>query len=97
MNHTQISDVTGENFPAFEAAMRSLASDLNDPYVISKQELKSVLFGENPAGFGAVLMDEDGALLGAALYSPVISTSKGGAGVYVSDLWVSKQTRGSGL
>ncbi len=40
---------------------------------------------------------KDGEAVGAALVSPVFSTSKGAAGVYVSDLWVAASTRGSGL
>lgn len=36
-------------------------------------------------------------MIGAALYSPVFSTARGAAGVYVSDLWVDGATRGQGV
>jgi ribosomal protein S18 acetylase RimI-like enzyme len=39
----------------------------------------------------------DGSIVGAAAYSPFFSTVYGGAGVYVSDLWVDAQTRGKRL
>jgi uncharacterized protein (DUF849 family) len=35
--------------------------------------------------------------LGAALFSPVFSTVRGGAGAYVSDLWVAPEARGQAL
>ena len=41
--------------------------------------------------------EADGAVVGAVVFSPFFSTVRGGAGAYVSDLWVSEATRGSGL
>ena len=48
-------------------------------------------------GADQMLALEDGALRGAALFSPVFSTVRGAAGVYVSDLWVADAARGLGL
>ena len=45
----------------------------------------------------ALLALQDAHVLGAALFSPVFSTVRGGAGAYVSDLWVAPEARGQAL
>ena len=40
---------------------------------------------------------QDAHVLGAALFSPVFSTVRGGASAYVSDLWVAPEARGQAL
>jgi ribosomal protein S18 acetylase RimI-like enzyme len=79
-------------------ALARLSADLGDPHLALSEDLLRHGFGEAPAFF-ALLAEEAGtdAVVGAALVSPVFSTSRGGAGLYISDLWVAASARGEGL
>jgi ribosomal protein S18 acetylase RimI-like enzyme len=78
------------------AALLHLSKDIGDAHGATADMLRAAGFGDNPA-FRALLAEQDGEVVGAALYSPVFSTVRAGAGVYVSDLWVSEAARGKGL
>ncbi|MFC6658398.1 GNAT family N-acetyltransferase [Roseibium salinum] len=53
---------------------------------------------DSPAFFALVASRQgDGRTLGVLLASPVFSTTRGGAGLYVSDLWVAGEARGASL
>ncbi|WP_305969561.1 MULTISPECIES: GNAT family N-acetyltransferase [unclassified Mameliella] len=79
-----------------DQALAALARDLGDTYNASPEALARAGWGEVPA-FRAQLAEESGAMAGLALYSPGLSTVRGGAGLYVSDLWVSPAQRSGGL
>lgn len=79
-----------------EAALRALSADLSERYATDSATLAGAVLGARPAAYGLLAQQGD-QTLGAALFSPVFSTVRGGAGVYVSDLWVSAQARGQGL
>ncbi len=81
---------------ALDGALRALSRDLGDPYHASVDSLGQALFGETPSAW-AQIADGPAGPGGIALFSPVFSTVRGGAGVYVSDLWVSSAQRGNGL
>lgn len=87
---------TEAQVPRLHAALARLSQDLGDTHRAGVDELRRAGFGAHPA-FRAVLASEAGETLGVALYSPSFSTARGGVVVYVSDLWVDAQTRGSGL
>ncbi len=79
-----------------EGALAALSADLGDPHAAGRDSLARALFGPNPAAHGLLAQAGDDTR-GAALFSPVYSTVKGMAGVYVSDLWVAPAARGQGL
>jgi len=81
---------------SLDTALRHLSHAIGDTHGASVDMLRSAGFGDNPA-FRALLAETSGEVIGAALYSPVFSTVRAGAGVYVSDLWVSEAVRGKGL
>ncbi|WP_232796446.1 GNAT family N-acetyltransferase [Roseovarius salinarum] len=90
-------DVAGaDDLPAFEAAMRALARDLGDGYAMPAEALARALLGAPPAARG-VLARAGPETLGAAMVSPQVSTKRGAAGAFVSDLWVARSARGYGL
>lgn len=79
-----------------EQALRALSADVGEDYAAQSATLAQALLGDTPAACGLLALQGD-QTLGAALYSPVFSTVRGGAGVYVSDLWVSRAARSQGL
>ncbi|WP_245306291.1 GNAT family N-acetyltransferase [Roseovarius aestuariivivens] len=96
MAQTQIRPVEHRDLEALEAALRALGHDLGDPYRAGRDCLGQALFGATPSAFAQIAGDGP-QLRGAVLFSPVFSTMRGGAGLYVSDLWVEAAARGSGL
>lgn len=79
------------------AALEHLSADLGDRHRAGANDLAAACGGANPACHGFLALLRDGTVIGAALVSPLYSTTRGAAGVYVSDLWVAPATRGSGL
>lgn len=92
----RIEIVTPDMLGAVDHGLRSLSEVLGDPHRAGLAELRSALFGTYPSAVGLLARSDDEAL-GVALFSPVMSTSLGVAGAYVSDLWVSEAARGTGL
>ena len=58
--------------------------------------MDSAIFGVPPSTWAQVADGAD-AIAGVVLFAPVFSTVLGGAGVFVSDLWVRGAERGSGI
>ncbi|MCG6856976.1 MAG: GNAT family N-acetyltransferase [Salaquimonas sp.] len=77
-------------------ALRSLSDDIGDSHGGTPELLVQAGFGDHPA-FRAMLAEARDDIVGAALYSPVFSTVRAGAGAYVSDLWIAAEARGQGL
>ncbi len=88
-----IQIVTPETLPAFHAGLRHLSDHLGDAHRAEAEALGAALFGPHPFALGLMAADGTGALLAM----PVFSTIHGGAGLYVSDLWVAEAARGSGM
>lgn len=88
--------VSPETLPLLEQGLRALALDLGDPFAATQDTLARALFSATPSCHG-IIAERDGAVGGITLFSPLFSTMVGQAGVYVSDLWVSSATRGTGL
>ena len=91
-----ISRVGPEDILDLAIALEALSSDMGDTHRATAEVLTRACLGDAPACHG-LLAREGGAVLGAALASPVFSTTCGAAGVYVSDLWVADTARGTGL
>jgi len=96
MEDVTISRADADGIHLLDAALRMLAADLGDDYVADKSTLAQAVGGEAQGSF-AFLATRDGVALGAVLASPVFSTTRGGAGLFVSDLWVEASARGQGL
>ncbi len=79
-----------------EQVLRALSADLAEDYRTDSANLAQAVLGAQPIAYG-LLAVQGAQTLGAALYSPVFSTVRGAAGVYVSDLWVGTEARGQGL
>lgn len=78
------------------AALRALSADLRDTHRATDADIAVAGFGPEPA-FRAILALRAEHEVGVAVFSPLYSTTRGCAGVYVSDLWVAGEARGSGL
>ncbi len=97
MRDTVFQGVQGaDDLARLEAALRALSADIAEEYATDSAILAQAVLGPQPVAQGLLALQDD-QTLGAALYSPVFSTVRGAAGVYVSDLWVSPQARGQGL
>lgn len=79
-----------------DGALAALSAAIGDRHLATASDLLAAGFRAEPA-FHAQIAERAGLTIGAVVYSPVFSTSRGGAGIYVSDLFVSPQARGSGL
>lgn len=96
MADTTIAPVTADTLPMFEQGLRALADHLGDPYDADTQGLERAVTA--PGAWCLALLAQDGDQpLGALLAAPYFSTSRGGAGLFVSDLWVAEAARGQGL
>ena len=78
------------------AALRHLSQDMGDTHRASDADIAEAGFGPVPV-LQSVLAEVAGLVVGAAVYSPLYSTTRGKAGAYVSDLWVADAARGKGL
>ncbi len=78
------------------AALRALSAEMGDAHLAGDDTLARAGFGPHPV-FRALLAGPPGDPCGAIVMSPFLSTTRGGAGAYVSDLWVAPGARGAGL
>ena len=83
--------------PRLRAALASLAQTMGDPFEASEADLSRVLHGPAPLARAQLAEAGPGGLAGGTLYTPIFSTIRGAAGIYVSDLWTSAEARGQGL
>ena len=90
-----IAPVMPGDVPLLDAALRQLAADIGDDYTADQTGLGAAVCGPE-ASCLARLATLDGSPVGAVLAAPVFSTIRGGAGLFVSDLWVAEPTRGNG-
>jgi GNAT superfamily N-acetyltransferase len=63
---------------------------------LTADKLRTALFGDAPAVFGHVA-EQDGQIVGFALWFLNFSTWRGVHGIYLEDLYVRPELRGSGL
>jgi GNAT superfamily N-acetyltransferase len=93
-----VRPVRPDDVPAVVGLVRELAryEKALDEVRLTEQQLHESLFGPSPALFGhvAVVQDE---VVGMALWFLNFSTWRGTHGVYLEDLYVSPEHRGSGL
>jgi GNAT superfamily N-acetyltransferase len=63
---------------------------------LTGEQLTAALFGPRPAVFGHVAVDADDIPYGFAIWFLNFSTWEGGHGIYLEDLYVRPQVRGTG-
>uniref|UniRef100_A0AAU3GTJ0 GNAT family N-acetyltransferase n=1 Tax=Streptomyces sp. NBC_01401 TaxID=2903854 RepID=A0AAU3GTJ0_9ACTN len=94
-----IRTATSEDVPAIHAMVRELAEyeKALDEAKATEEQLREALFGERPAAYAHVAVsDDDGEVVGFALWFLNFSTWRGVHGVYLEDLYVRPERRGGG-
>ncbi|MFJ8882711.1 GNAT family N-acetyltransferase [Streptomyces sp. NPDC102402] len=90
---------TPEDVPAIRAMVRELAEyeKALDEANATEEQLHEALFGERPAAYAHIAVsDDDGEVVGFALWFLNFSTWRGVHGVYLEDLYVRPERRGGG-
>lgn len=92
-----IRPATREDVPTVLHFVRELAAFEREPEAVEATEamLAHALFDEKAAE--AVIAERDGAAVGFALFFHNFSTWKGRKGLYLEDLYVTPEARGSGV
>jgi GNAT superfamily N-acetyltransferase len=93
-----VRPIRPDDVPAVVGLVRELAEYEKAAHEVrlTEEQLSESLFGEHPALFGHVA-ERDGAVVGTALWFLNFSTWRGTHGIYLEDLYVQPQHRGSGL
>jgi len=94
-----VRPVRPDDVPAVVRLVRELADYEKALHEVrlTEEELGECLFGDSPALFGHVAVADDGAVAGVALWFLNFSTWRGTHGIYLEDLFVQPQHRGTGL
>jgi GNAT superfamily N-acetyltransferase len=99
-----VRPVRPDDAPAVVGLVRELAEyeKALDEVRLTEEQLTGVLFGDSPALFGHVAVVKDdgvhpGEVVGIALWFLNFSTWRGTHGIYLEDLYVSPEHRGTGL
>lgn len=87
-----------DDVPAVVSMVHELADfeRAADECHLTEEQLRVALFGPAPALFGHVAVGPDDVPLGFALWFLNFSTWAGGHGIYLEDLYVRPEARGSG-
>lgn len=93
-----VRPVRPDDVPTLVALVRELGDyeKALDEVRLTEEQLHACLFGEAPALFGHVA-EQDGAVVGLALWFLNFSTWRGTHGLYLEDLYVRPGHRGAGL
>ncbi|QIE55589.1 GNAT family N-acetyltransferase [Pikeienuella piscinae] len=96
MTALAIRQAEAKDASRLNAALNALSAHLGDRHRAKDSHIAKAGWGDAPV-FRAVLAEEGAKVVGVALYSAIFSTIRGGTGLYVSDLWVAEDLRGTGL
>jgi len=93
-----IRPATPADVPTIMGFVRDLAEyeRASDKVVATEPLLHDALFGDHPAA-EALIAEQDGMAVGMALYFFNFSTWTGWRGLYLEDLYVTPEARGSGV
>jgi len=96
--HVSVRPITPDDVAAVVGLVRELAEyeKARHEARMTEDQLSAALFGDSRALFGHVAV-ADGQVVGMALWFLNFSTWRGTHGVYLEDLYVQPQHRGSGL
>ena len=98
-----VRPIRADDVPAVVGLVRELAEYEKAPHEarMTEEQLHAALFGDSPKLFGHVAVAHDGVadgqVVGMALWFLNFSTWRGTHGIYLEDLYVQPQHRGSGL
>ncbi|MFI5931639.1 GNAT family N-acetyltransferase [Actinoplanes sp. NPDC051494] len=98
MSPLTIRPARRDDVPAVVAMVHELATFEREPEscLLTEEQLDTALFGAQSALFAHVAVGEDDAPYGVALWFLNFSTWEGVHGIYLEDLYVRPQHRGSG-
>ena len=98
MSDPRVRPVTEADIPTIVTLVHDLAAYEREPDSchLQPEQLRVALFGPQPALFGHVA-EADGAVVGFALWFLNFSTWEGVHGIWLEDLYVHPDHRGSGL
>ncbi len=96
MANVTIKEAKASDVAQINKALRHLSDCLGDTHRAHDEDILKYGFGTDPI-FRSAIAEHDGSTVGVILFSPVFSTTRGGPGLYISDLWVSDTQRGTGL
>jgi GNAT superfamily N-acetyltransferase len=93
-----VRPIRADDVPAVVGLVRELAEYEKALHEVrlTEEQLTASLFGDSPALFGHVA-EVEGEVVGAALWFLNFSTWRGTHGIYLEDLYVQPQHRGTGL
>ncbi|MGY1743878.1 MULTISPECIES: N-acetyltransferase family protein [unclassified Blastococcus] len=93
-----VREIRPADVPAVVGLVRELADYEKALHEVrlTEERLTAALFGDSPALFGHVA-EQDGRVVGTALWFLNFSTWRGTHGIYLEDLYVQPEHRGSGL
>lgn len=98
MKNYEIRVATKDDADGLLAMLKALATHTGeDTAHINDQRLVEDAFGDDPQFSVLVASEENGQLVGYALYFDAYEPSHSARGVYISDLFVAAQARKSGL
>ena len=98
MTEIQIRDAAPEDVPAILSLVRALAEFEKQPDAVVATEADYLRDGWGPhKRFSCRIAEQDGLVVGFALWFYNYSTWEGRAGIYLEDLYVSPEARGQGL
>jgi GNAT superfamily N-acetyltransferase len=99
VTYPRIRRIAPADVPAAVALVHELAAyeRESESCHLTEEQLTRALFGPDPKLFGHVATDADGAVVGVALWFLNFSTWRGEHGIYLEDLFVRPDQRGSGL
>ena len=94
-----VRPIRPDDVPAVVGLVRELAEYEKALHEVrlTEEQLTNSLFGDSPALFGHVAEDDDGVVVGMALWFLNFSTWRGTHGIYLEDLYVQPAHRGTGL
>jgi GNAT superfamily N-acetyltransferase len=93
-----IREAVESDVPAVLELVRALATYEREPdaVVATEDDLRTALFGPDPSA-GCQVAEADGRVVGFALWYRTFSTWQGKPGLWLEDLFVEPEHRGSGL
>ena len=93
-----IRPATEDDLAELLAMVRELAvfESLSDQCICTEEDLRKVLFGPGATVYDTVALDDDGSIVGHALWFRTFSTFMGKSGIWLEDLYVRPAHRRQG-